>query len=155
MRIHFFLFFILLSQGLTGSAGDATGEEQPCNVLLIIADDLSASALGCYGNRVCQTPRIDELARRSMRFENAYCQFPVCGPSRAAMMSGMYCQSNGVLGNGMSSKFTQNLGDRPSITCGCPVTSPLVSTDRTMPQAGRNDSIAGDPSGCPRVNMST
>ena len=116
MRIHFFLFFILLSQGLTGFARDATGEEQPCNVLLIIADDLSASALGCYGNRVCQTPRIDELARRSMRFENAYCQFPVCGPSRAAMMSGMYCQSNGVLGNGMSSKFTQNMGDRPSMS---------------------------------------
>lgn len=86
------------------------------NVLLLIADDLSPQALGCFGNRECQTPNIDSLAKRGMRFEHAFCQYPVCGPSRAAMMSGMYCQSIGVMGNGQSSRFTENLGTRPSMS---------------------------------------
>lgn len=97
----------------------AQAQDQPRktkNVLLIIADDLSANALGCYGNTVCQSPNIDALAKRSLLFENAYCQFPVCGPSRAAMMSGMYCQSNGVMGNGSSSKFTATMGQRPTMS---------------------------------------
>ena len=84
------------------------------NVLLIISDDLSAEALSCYGNQQCQTPAIDRLATQGLRFERAYCQFPVCGPSRAALMSGMYPQTIGVRGNGSSSRFTENLGERPS-----------------------------------------
>lgn len=86
------------------------------NVLLMIADDLSANALGCYGNQQCQSPHIDRLAKDGIQFLNAYCQFPVCGPSRAAMMSGMYCQSNGVLGNGMSARFTANMQGKPSMS---------------------------------------
>jgi iduronate 2-sulfatase len=89
--------------------------EKP-NVLFIISDDLSKMALGCYGNEQCQTPNIDRLSREGMKFERAYCQFPVCGPSRAAMMSGMYAQTIGVTGNGMSEQFTKNLGDRPSMS---------------------------------------
>ncbi|MEC9092222.1 MAG: sulfatase [Planctomycetota bacterium] len=86
------------------------------NVLLIIADDLSATALGCYGNKICKTPNIDRLAGRGMLFENAYCQFPVCGPSRAALMSGMYCPTIGIMGNGGSSQFTKNMGERPTMS---------------------------------------
>ncbi len=85
------------------------------NVLFIIADDLSAEALACYGNAQCQTPHIDDLAASGMRFTRAYCQFPVCGPSRAALMSGMYAQAVGVTGNGGSEQFTKILGDRPSM----------------------------------------
>ena len=70
--------------------------------------------LSCYGNRQCQTPAIDRLAAQGLRFERAYCQFPVCGPSRAALMSGMYPQAIGVTGNGSSARFTANLGQRPS-----------------------------------------
>ena len=86
------------------------------NVVFIIADDLSAEALACYGNSQCRTPAIDRLAEQGLRFERAYSQFPVCGPSRAALMSGMYPQAIGVVGNGSSRQFTNNLGDRPSFS---------------------------------------
>jgi iduronate 2-sulfatase len=85
-------------------------------VLFIISDDLGAQSLGCYGNTQCKTPNIDRLAKQGMRFTRAYCQYPVCGPSRAALMSGMYAQTIGVTSNGHSEKFTANLGDRPSMT---------------------------------------
>ncbi|QGJ70569.1 Choline-sulfatase [Planctomycetales bacterium 10988] len=90
-------------------------EKQP-NVLLLISDDLSPESLGCYGNPQCNTPNIDGLAEAGMRFNKAYCQYPVCGPSRAAMMAGMYPQSTGVISNGASDKFTQNMGDRPTMS---------------------------------------
>lgn len=93
----------------------ASAVDQP-NVLFLISDDLSAEALGCYGNRQCRTPAIDGLARRGARFARAYCQYPVCGPSRAAIMSGMYCQAIGVTGNGSAGRFTKNLGDRASMS---------------------------------------
>lgn len=86
------------------------------NVLFLISDDLGAQSLGCYGNRQCKTPAIDGLAARGMRFTRTYCQFPVCGPSRASLMSGMYPQSIGVMGNGGASKFAANIGDRPTMS---------------------------------------
>ena len=94
----------------------ARANEKKLNVLFIISDDLGAQSLGCYGNRQCKTPNIDALAERGTRFTRAYTQYPVCGPSRAALMSGMYAQSIGVTSNGASGKFTQNLGKRPSMT---------------------------------------
>lgn len=68
------------------------------NVLFIISDDLTATALSCYGNQVCQTPNIDAIAARGTRFTRAYCQGTYCGPSRASFMSGYYPHATGVLG---------------------------------------------------------
>ncbi|NBP81104.1 iduronate-2-sulfatase, partial [bacterium] len=75
----------------------AVGAE-PWNVLFIISDDLTSTALSCYGNDVCQTPNIDALASRGTRFTRAYCQGTYCGPSRASFMSGYYPHATGVLG---------------------------------------------------------
>ena len=58
------------------------------NVLLIMSDDLTATALSCYGNTICRTPNIDRLAARGTRFTRALCQGTYCGPSRASMLSG-------------------------------------------------------------------
>ncbi len=66
----------------------------PCqanyNVLFIIADDLTYSALSSYGNAVCATPNIDRLAESGVRFTRAFAQATYCGPSRASFMSGYY-----------------------------------------------------------------
>jgi iduronate 2-sulfatase len=70
----------------------------PYNLLFIIADDLTATALSCYGNQVCHTPHIDALAARGTRFTRAYCQGTYCGPSRASFMSGYYPHATQVLG---------------------------------------------------------
>lgn len=68
------------------------------NVLFLISDDLTYTALSCYGNKVCHTPNIDRLAAKGTRFTQAFCQGTYCGPSRASFMSGYYPHATGVLG---------------------------------------------------------
>jgi iduronate 2-sulfatase len=69
------------------------------NVLWIIADDLN-NALGCYGDALAKTPNIDALALRGTKFQHAYCTFPLCGPSRNAILTGLYPNSTGIFSNG-------------------------------------------------------
>ena len=80
------------------------------NVLFIISDDLTATALSCYGNTVCKTPNIDRLAAQGMRFTRALCQGTYCGPSRASFMGGYYPHRTGVLGYTGSPLFEENSG---------------------------------------------
>lgn len=79
----------LLAILLLFSAGILNARER-YNVLFIISDDLTTTALGCYGNPLCRTPNIDRLAAQGTRFTRAYCQATMCGPSRASMMFGYY-----------------------------------------------------------------
>ncbi|MGC6449306.1 MAG: sulfatase [Pirellulaceae bacterium] len=67
-------------------------------MLFIISDDLTDTALSCYGNTVCQTPNIDAIAKQGVRFTKAYCQGTYCGPSRASLMSGYYPHAIKMLG---------------------------------------------------------
>ncbi len=92
MRIIFCLLGLVLGNSLLAA------DDQRLNVLFIISDDLTATALSCYGNTICETPNIDSIASRGARFTRAYCQGTYCGPSRASFMSGYYPHATGVLG---------------------------------------------------------
>ncbi|HUG93664.1 MAG TPA: sulfatase [Planctomycetaceae bacterium] len=73
-------------------------DERPPNVLFIISDDLTATALSCYGSTICRTPNIDRLAAQGTRFTRAFCNATYCGPSRASFLTGYYPHATGVLG---------------------------------------------------------
>lgn len=78
------------------------------NVLHIVSDDLNCS-LGCYGHAQVKSPHIDKLATTGVRFEHAYCQYPLCNPSRCSFMTGMRPGSTKVYGNNID--FRENLPD--------------------------------------------
>lgn len=76
----------------------AAKKAPPPNVLLILVDDLGYGDLSGYGATDLQTPHLDRLARRGMRFSQFYANCPVCSPTRAALLSGRYPDAVGVPG---------------------------------------------------------
>lgn len=95
---HQFVKLLCMVASLPLLAGEEAVSRKP-NVLFIMADDFN-TALSGYGHPQCKTPNLDKLAALGTSFTRAYCQFPLCGPSRASIMSGRYPLSNGVMGNG-------------------------------------------------------
>ena len=77
-------------------------ELQKPNFLFILVDDMGWKDLGSYGNKIHETPNLDKLAERGMRFTNAYAACPICGPSRAAIMTGRYPSTSGFVDNFVS-----------------------------------------------------
>ena len=85
-----FLSLTIILTSLSVSIGSAQPNGKIQNILLIMSDDLKASALPAYGDPICQTPNLDRLAAQSMVFERAYCQGLLCYPSRPSMMRSTY-----------------------------------------------------------------
>jgi uncharacterized sulfatase len=78
------------------AAGDSGKKNK--NVLFVIVEDLK-NIMGCYGNPMVQTPNLDRLARKGVIFDRAYCQFPVCNPSRSSFLTGLRPDTTQVLDN--------------------------------------------------------
>jgi arylsulfatase A-like enzyme len=98
--------------------GIAAGADPRPNVLFIVSDDLN-NMLGCYGDPLAKTPNLDRLAARGVLFDKAYCTFPLCGPSRNSMLTGLYPNSTGILANAQIFRQT-------------------IPTHLSLPQAFRN-----------------
>lgn len=95
----FFKYGTLGIGTVMGSTAQASeNNTKKMNVLYIISDDLTATALSCYENKVCKTPNIDKLAEEGTRYTKAFCQYPVSGPSRASIMSGYYPHATKTFG---------------------------------------------------------
>jgi arylsulfatase A-like enzyme len=93
--------FVSLTLVLAGCGGDQAGAPEPDlarapNIVIILADDLGYGDLGLTGAPDIKTPNLDLMAREGVVFENAYSNAPVCSPTRAALLSGMYQQRTGV-----------------------------------------------------------
>ncbi len=94
-------FLFLAIAGLVAAqAIPADAADSRPNVLFIVSDDLNNS-LGCYGHPIVKSPNIDRLAARGVRFDRAYCQYPLCGPSRNSMLTGLYPNSTGIHANSL------------------------------------------------------
>ena len=84
----------------------------PKNILFIMCDQLRADYLSCYGHPFINTRNIDKIADMGVLFNHAYCQAPLCGPSRASFYSGRYLASHGALANADPLKLGElSLGD--------------------------------------------
>jgi len=85
---------------------------KPKNILFIMFDQLRQDYLSCYGHPHLQTPHIDRLAARGVRFDNAYIQSPICGPSRMSTYTGRYVHSHGASSNNVPLKVGERtMGD--------------------------------------------
>ena len=95
--------FLELASAATASslmpAISSASERQPPNILLMLGDDHRWDALGCMGNSVIHTPHLDCLAREGVIFDNNFTTTPICGASRASIMTGQYAGTTGIYGS--------------------------------------------------------
>jgi uncharacterized sulfatase len=94
MRMTMLTIAAAILAGVMAPASAQPARRQP-NVLLIMADDLNTD-MAAFGHPLVKTPNLDRLARRSVRFDRAYTQFPLCSPSRVSMLTGLRPDTTGV-----------------------------------------------------------
>lgn len=88
----------VLTPTLLGVTADRNSGKKSKNLLFIIVEDLK-NVLGCYRNPLVRTPNLDRLAEKGVIFDRAYCQYPVCNPSRSSFLTGLRPDTTRVLDN--------------------------------------------------------
>ncbi len=86
------------SLAISGCTKTSAAPEKP-NILFIMSDDHASHAIGCYGSKINQTPNIDRIAKKGVRFDNCFCTNGICAPSRAVILTGKHSHINGVRDN--------------------------------------------------------
>jgi choline-sulfatase len=89
----------LAGRAVSASASQSATASRPKNVLLLMSDQHRRDAMGVAGDPVARTPSLDALARSAVRFTSAYCTNPVCTPSRASLLTGLYTHNHQAWGN--------------------------------------------------------
>lgn len=113
-------------------AADAGNRPDRPNIIFIMADDLGYGDLGCYGQKIIQTPEIDELASRGMRFTVHYAGSTVCAPSRCALMTGTHMGHAEVRGNRQAEPYGQ-----------WPISNETVTVAELLQAAGYTTTLIG------------
>jgi len=98
MGLCFLLTLVTIARAQSSNTAGTQSPGRP-NIVFILADDLGYGDLGCYGQQKIQTPHIDALARRGLRFTQFYAGTAVCAPSRASFMTGLHTGHTAVRGN--------------------------------------------------------
>ena len=105
LKLSFLLILFCCSLSKINIAQNDVPLSEKLNVLFIIADDLNCD-IGVYGNKIVKTPNIDLLTQNGTLFQNAHCQYPLCGPSRASFMTGMYTNQTKMTKNNVFLRST-------------------------------------------------
>ncbi len=93
----------------------ATAQTRKPNFVFILVDDLRFDELGCTGHPFAQTPNVDRLAREGANFRNAFAVTPLCSPSRATFLTGLYPRANGITDNTNRSAASHKLVTWPRL----------------------------------------
>jgi arylsulfatase A len=120
-------------------AQEAAAPQKP-NIILILADDLGIGNFGAYGADNFKTPNLDALAKSGMRFEQCYSS-PVCGPSRAMLLTGRYGFNTGMTGNDKQSQKLMEAGKDSEVMIG----KLLKSAGYTTTSIGKWSQVPLDP----------
>ena len=93
-----FPWLVIQALGILMQTSAALPPEAP-NIIYVLADDLGYGDLGCYGQKILQTPHLDAMAHRGMRFTQHYAGSTVCAPSRSVLLTGYHTGHARIRGN--------------------------------------------------------
>ncbi|HMZ52558.1 MAG TPA: sulfatase-like hydrolase/transferase, partial [Candidatus Sumerlaeota bacterium] len=97
MHLRYLILAILLA--MVGVVGAQETEKKP-NIVFIFSDDHAWQTISAYSNKLMKTPNFDRIAKDGIVFKNAYVPNPICGPSRANVLTGKYSHANHYYRNG-------------------------------------------------------